>query len=195
MKHKAVIIYFLFGFVLQSCSSHFAPVVVQEYLGDYELICSTASEQSVVRIAGDEEPGERLFLVGQVVDQETKEPISGAKIFFYQADHEGHYDSRFIGMPSLARISGSVKTDVNGCFILQTIIPGNYPDQIDGKHIHAKMKAPGYPTWNMEFLFEGYFDGDLRQEYEDRGDGIILNPVETLLPGIFIAECELEMGN
>jgi catechol 1,2-dioxygenase len=193
MQCQRVIVALFLGLLIQGCRSHYEPVNIQDYIADYELICQPASDQSVIRIVGEEEVGERLFLVGQLVDETTKQPIGGAKIFFFQANYDGVYDSRFIGMPSFARISGSLRTDANGCFIVKTIIPGNYPDQVDGKHIHARIKAPGYPTWKMEFLFEGHLDDALRQEYLTRGDGVILNPVETLMPGIFLAESRLEI--
>lgn len=119
--------------------------------------------------------GDQLVIYGQVIDQATDEPIDDAELFFYQADEHGEYNSVLLGMPSFAKIRGSLHTGKNGCFKLETIVPGNYPDQQDGKHIHVIADAKGYEKWKFEFLFKGWINESTLAGIEINGDAIILD--------------------
>lgn len=133
------------------------------------------SSRTFVKLSEDDEPGENLILFGKVIDYGTGLPIIDANLYFYQADSGGLYNSTFLGMPSFAKIRGKIRTNTNGCFIVKTIVPGNYPDQADGKHIHVIAKAKGYKKWTFEFLFEGSISESLRKEVKENNDAIILN--------------------
>ena len=135
----------------------------------------SVGKSSRIKIANEYESGERLEINGTVVN-ESGFPIKGVELFFYQANSNGEYESTFFGMPSFARLRGKAYTDENGNFQLASIIPGNYPGESDGKHIHAIAKAKGYKEWRFEFLFEGWVTESLRNEIAKNNDGIILDP-------------------
>ena len=134
----------------------------------------TYSDLGFVQLADKDESGEKLIIYGRVIDAISGQTIKNANLFFYQAGNDGNYNSSFIGMPSFARIRGKVKTNADGCFKIKTIVPGNYPGQIDGKHIHVIAKAKGYEKWMFEFLFEGWISENLRKEIQQNNDAIIL---------------------
>ena len=136
---------------------------------------SQCQNTKVLNLVDDDEPGERLMIYGKVVDRATKQPIINANLFFYQADTNGNYKSTFFGMPSYAKIRGKITTDNHGCFQVLTIVPGNYPGQNDGKHIHVIAKAKGHHKWQFEFLFEGWISENLRKEIKSNNDAIILD--------------------
>lgn len=138
---------------------------------NYDKQCQ---DTKVLSLIDADEHGERLIIHGKVIDAETGKPIK-ANLFFYQADANGNYNSTFFGMPSYAKIRGEITTDANGCFSVLTIVPGNYPGQIDGKHIHAIAKTKGFQKWEFEFLFEGWISPNLREEIKTNNDAIILN--------------------
>ena len=115
-----------------------------------------------VQLADSSDLGQRLIIYGKVIDKDDNTPIAGATLVFYQADHQGNYNSTMMGMPSFAKIRGKVRSEANGCYLVHTIVPGNYPGEVDGKHIHASAKAKGYNKWTFEFLFEGHINEQLR---------------------------------
>ncbi|MEQ8906857.1 hypothetical protein [Ekhidna sp.] len=132
--------------------------------------CNTGEGEIIL---SKDEPGERIVIKGLVVDAETLEPIK-ASLFLYQADTSGNYNSTLLGMPSYAKIRGKLATDNSGSFLIETIVPGNYPGEVDGKHIHVVARARGYEEWKFEFLFEGWVSDDLRKEIAVNKDAIIL---------------------
>lgn len=131
-------------------------------------------QNGFVQLSDTKEPGDKLTIYGKVLDASTNQPIANANLFLYQAGTDGNYSSTFLGMPSYARIRGKTKTGPEGCFKIQTVMPGNYPGQLDGKHIHVEVKARGYEKWNFEFLFEGFVSESLRVEINQNNDAIIL---------------------
>lgn len=128
-----------------------------------------------IQLTDPDQSGEQLIIYGQVINSETGEPIENAQVSLYQADVSGNYNSTFFGMPSYAKIRGSLKTDSDGCFKVKTIVPGNYPGETDGKHIHVIANAGGYEKWSFEFLFEGWVSESLRKEVLKNKDAIILD--------------------
>ncbi len=140
----------------------------------------TNSDLGFAQLINKEESGEKLVIYGKVIDKISGQALDNASLFFYQADSNGEYNSTFIGMPSYAKIRGKIKTNTNGCFKIETIVPGNYPGQTDGKHIHVIANAKGYEKWTFEFLFDGWVSESLRREVNQKNDAIILNLLEKV---------------
>lgn len=92
----------------------------------------------------DGAPGEPLTLTGFVYDENCK-PIANAWIDFWQADGEGNYDN------SGYRLRGHQYTDASGKYILQTVIPGEYPGRTP--HIHLKIRASDNSPLTTSQLF------------------------------------------
>lgn len=80
----------------------------------------------------EEIPGEKLTLTGFVFDQDCK-PIANAWLDFWQADGEGNYDNQGF------KLRGHQFTEAKGKYILETVIPGEYPGRTP--HIHVKVRA------------------------------------------------------
>ena len=74
-----------------------------------------------------------LLLTGQVMTTAC-EPMVGAVVDVWQADENGEYDN--IGY----RMRGRVTTDAEGRYVLETVIPGEYPGRTP--HIHVKVVSP-----------------------------------------------------
>ena len=80
----------------------------------------------------DNSSGEAFLLTGYVLDTNCQ-PIAHAWIDFWQADSSGNYDN--IGY----QLRGHQYSDENGKYVLQTVIPGEYPGRTP--HIHLKIRA------------------------------------------------------
>jgi hydroxyquinol 1,2-dioxygenase len=102
-------------------------------------------------------PGEPCYVSGSVRSVAGK-PISGATLDIWQADGDGHYDAQHGGDEPWMR--GIFKSDANGNFVVQTVLPVPYSIPMDGSvgeimarttispmrpsHIHFLIDAPGY---------------------------------------------------
>jgi protocatechuate 3,4-dioxygenase beta subunit len=90
--------------------------------------------------------GTVLTITGRVLSTGCQ-PISQAKLDFWQADDSGAYDN--IGY----RLRGHQFTDDSGRFTLQTIVPGLYPGRT--RHIHVKAQAPNREVLTTQLYFPG----------------------------------------
>jgi protocatechuate 3,4-dioxygenase beta subunit len=69
------------------------------------------------------EPGApRLLLEGVVTDASTGQPLAGAELDFWHADHKGIYDRKG------QHLRGIVPTDANGRYSLRTLLPNDYSE-------------------------------------------------------------------
>jgi protocatechuate 3,4-dioxygenase beta subunit len=113
-------------------------------------------------------PGTRLVLTGYVLDTDC-EPVPGAWIDFWQADSQGVYDNTGY------TLRGHQYADDAGRFVLETIVPGNYPGRTE--HLHVKVQAPGGPALTTQLYFpdasqnrsDRLFDQDLLLQITSEG--------------------------
>lgn len=113
-----------------------------------------------IKIAGPDEKGDFLKISGKVLGFEC-EPLSDAIVDVWQADHEGYYDNsgffrRF--NPKEFRLRGRMKTDQEGRYEYETILPGPYKIGFDSwrpKHIHYIVSKPGFESLTTQLYFGG----------------------------------------
>ncbi|MBM4427040.1 MAG: intradiol ring-cleavage dioxygenase [Chloroflexi bacterium] len=89
--------------------------------------------------------GEMLILIGYVLD-ENCQPISGARLDFWQADTNGDYDN--LGYT----LRGNQYTDAQGRYYLETVLPGLYGSR-PIEHIHVKVQAPNGEMLTSQLYF------------------------------------------
>lgn len=101
--------------------------------------------------------GNRMTLSGRVLDADCR-PVPGALLDFWQADGSGNYDNEGY------RLRGHQFSDSNGAFLLETVVPGEYPGRTP--HLHVRIKGgrgpvltsqlyfPGHPKNGPDFLFD-----------------------------------------
>jgi protocatechuate 3,4-dioxygenase beta subunit len=94
--------------------------------------------------------GTKLTLSGRVLSRKC-EPIPGALVEVWQADHEGAYDNEGYGFRA------KMQCDEEGVFVLQSIIPGRYlnGERYRPAHLHLKLAAPGARPLTTQLYFEG----------------------------------------
>jgi protocatechuate 3,4-dioxygenase beta subunit len=90
--------------------------------------------------------GERLTVEGYVLTAACA-PVVHARVDFWQADANGHYDD------SGNRLRSHQFTDAKGRYHLETILPGAYPGRT--RHLHVKVRAPGGSVLTTELYFPG----------------------------------------
>jgi protocatechuate 3,4-dioxygenase beta subunit len=113
-----------------------------------------------VRIAADDEPGERLVVSGTVYDLDGRAPAPGVLLYAYHTDVTGYYTQRGgergNGLRH-GRLRGWVRTDASGRYELQTIRPAPYPGRRDPAHIHMTVTPPGRAEYYVDDV---WFEGD-----------------------------------
>jgi len=90
--------------------------------------------------------GTRLALSGRVLSRDCR-PSSGARLDFWQADSSGTYDNAGY------RLRGNQRSGPDGRYVLETIVPGEYPGRTE--HIHVKVQAPGSRALTTQLYFPG----------------------------------------
>jgi len=94
--------------------------------------------------------GERLIITGKVMDMRCQ-PLKGAILDIWQANSTGEYDHKGF------TLRGKVKTNNDGVYLIDTIIPKEYGqgDITRPGHIHLKVGVPNQPTLTTQLYFEG----------------------------------------
>jgi protocatechuate 3,4-dioxygenase beta subunit len=119
------------------------------------------------------EPGTRapkLVVAGQVLSRDCR-PIKGALLEFWHADEHGDYDNRGY------RYRGHQFADAEGRYLLETILPAEYPGR--ARHIHVKVQPPGGRVLTTQLYFpndrsnarDGLFRPELVMQMKDRAQG------------------------
>ncbi len=125
-----------------------------------------------IRLAADDEPGQKLMLRGRVLSEDCRTPLPGTMIEIWHANDKGFYDKKqpgdFLEPSPPFHLRGLMRADAEGRYEVQTIVPGAYPippgvpglEQYGGltraRHIHIKV----YPFLNMALTTQLYFNGD-----------------------------------
>ncbi|HYU32858.1 MAG TPA: hypothetical protein VEW48_11910 [Thermoanaerobaculia bacterium] len=106
------------------------------------------------------EPGTKLLISGTVTDQSGR-PVAGAGLHVYQTDASGRYTLERSMDEAHARLSGRIRTDDGGHFVLRTIRPGGYPKPLKlgdrerkiPAHIHIDITAAGHAERRLQVVF------------------------------------------
>ncbi|MGQ0383706.1 MAG: dioxygenase family protein [Gammaproteobacteria bacterium] len=129
------------------------------------------------KLAGPDEPGQRLILSGMVRGPDCKTPLPGTLIEVWQANHAGHYDTATPGNftdDGNFHLRGMLATDSGGRYEIETVVPGSYPippglpglEQYAGltraAHIHFRVIHGLHVPVTTQLYFQGdpYLAGD-----------------------------------
>lgn len=115
-------------------------------------------QANAITLVDPDEPGERIRLLGHVVDQASGEPLAGALVQLFHTDASGEYRPGMDagGGAGNPRLFGFVRADAEGRFTVDTIMPERYPNSTVPRHVHYKVEVEGRPL----FASECFFDAD-----------------------------------
>ena len=110
-------------------------------------------------IAHADEPGQRLFVSGRILQNDCETPISGAMLEIWHANDAGCYSINLdcnTGNPEddEYNLRGKMFSNANGQYAFETILPGNYASR--PLHIHIKITTPDGEV----LVSQIYFDND-----------------------------------
>jgi hydroxyquinol 1,2-dioxygenase len=95
-------------------------------------------------IAQRDTTGVPTLVAGRVLDLDGK-PVAGAELDVWQTQSNGLYDSQDERLDGL-HMRGKFRTDSEGCYLIRTVRPVNYPIPSDGP-VGAMLKATGRHPW------------------------------------------------
>mgnify|MGYP002725515442 CR=1 FL=1 len=109
-------------------------------------------------LAHPDEPGQRLFISGRVLQSDCETPISGAMVEVWHANDAGCYSYNFecsTGNPEEDEynLRGKLFSNENGQYAFETILPGIYANR--PMHIHIKITIPDGQVLVSQLYFEG----------------------------------------
>jgi len=109
-------------------------------------------------IADRDHTGTPALVSGRVLDLDGK-PVAGAVLDVWQAQTNGLYDSQDQALDGL-HMRGKFHSDAEGCYLIRTVLPVNYPIPSDGP-VGRMLKATGRHPWrpaHIHFVVsaEGY---------------------------------------
>lgn len=112
--------------------------------------------------------GQKFVMAGRVVDTDGK-PVPNVVMDFWNADHSGQYDIKNPNQamaPGDFSFRGLLKTDANGAYSVETVVPGKYRvppklpgfEEFDGllrpSHVHLMTSHNGTVPLITQFYFE-----------------------------------------
>lgn len=111
-----------------------------------------APNQASLRATSD--PGVPLSVAGAVFSF-AGNPLPGAKIEIWQADHKGIYDLDGY------RFRAALASGSKGEYSFDSVLPGHYPSRVC-QHIHYLVTAPGHKPLVTQLCFatDPVFEGD-----------------------------------
>lgn len=123
------------------------------------------------KLAGPDEPGERLILTGTVYGSgDCSRPLPNALIEVWQANSAGLYDTNTPGNfteASTFHLRGMMYTNEKGQYEIETVMPGRYPvppglvglEQYGGltrpAHIHFRVTESVHVPLTTQLYFKG----------------------------------------
>jgi catechol 1,2-dioxygenase len=123
------------------------------------------------RLAGPEEPGDRLIVTGTVFSSDCRTPVAGALIEVWQANSAGLYDTNkpgnFTEVASF-HLRGMMYTNEKGQYAIETIVPGRYPvpPNLPGLEKYGGITRPAHihfrvmDSLHVPLTTQLYFKGD-----------------------------------
>lgn len=123
------------------------------------------------RLAGPDEPGDRLVLSGTVLSADCRTPLPGALIEVWQANQAGLYDTSKPGNfteTTSFHLRGMLYSNEQGQYEIETIVPGRYPipPNLPGLEQFAGMTRPAHihlrvmESLHVPLTTQLYFKGD-----------------------------------
>lgn len=111
--------------------------------------CNLSAEATV---AGPEEPGERLQLSGRVYQSDGQSPAADVLIYLHQTHAGGRYEggSGTHWARRHGRLRAWVRTDAEGRYAFDTIVPGRYPGSDEPAHLHLTVHESGRPPYYLD---------------------------------------------
>lgn len=103
-------------------------------------------------ITDDDEPGEKLILCLTFINADSKKALSNQQVKFYHTSKNGNYEPVDPNDESTARLNGSAITDDSGKIYIESILPGDYGNSENNRHIHSSVYGAKPEAYDIFFI-------------------------------------------
>jgi len=126
-------------------------ITTLDYYGEGPFYTDNPPIKDDGKIAGPNEPGQRIRISGRVTNLDCSEMLAGTIIDVWHANDAGQYDNTGYNL------RGQVIANAQGFYMFETILPGKYLNgsKFRPSHIHFKITPPGFPTLTTQLYFKG----------------------------------------
>lgn len=126
----------------------------QDYYGPGPFYTDNPPMLENFKLAGDNEPGERVIVSGRILNLECSEFIPDTIVDVWHANNAGEYDNQGYNL------RGYTKSNEQGFYLFETIRPGKYLNgsKYRPSHIHFKITPPQFQSLTTQMYFEGDTD-------------------------------------
>ncbi|MEM5564759.1 hypothetical protein WNY78_06570 [Psychroserpens sp. AS72] len=150
------------------------------------------NNDNIATIANENENGKQLVLCLTYITKETKEIINNQKVFFYQATAQGEYEQIDPNNESTARLNAFAITDKKGRIFVKTVLPGDYGNTDDNRHIHSTVSGAKPEAYDIHF--RQYANNNL-QNFIKNSDQHFLANLKYTKDSILVAFMTIEPKN
>lgn len=112
------------------------------------------NDTNKIIIADKNEPGEKLILCLTFLDKDSKKALSNQRVSFYHTSSVGEYEPSNPNDETTARLNGTAMTTESGKIYVKTILPGDYGNSENNRHIHTNVygaKPEAYDIFFKQF--------------------------------------------
>ncbi len=122
-----------------------------DFYGEGPFYTDNPPEIQASQLASNNEVGQRMIISGRVYNLDCSEFIPNTVVDVWHANDAGQYDNAGFNL------RGKVKTNDQGFYLFETILPGKYLNggEFRPSHIHFKITPPGFETITTQLYFEG----------------------------------------
>jgi hypothetical protein len=181
---KKLIAILLMSFLLTQCSGDKTfPYLTQKEIEDLKSY-ESLEDIHQVQISNSKEAGKELWLCLEFVSESDKSPLKNQKIKLYHTSSEGEYDPSDPNDESTARLNGTGFTNVRGQIFVQTILPGDFGESKNNRHIHTTVFDAGPEAYDIFFT---QYSGGIGKILNSGNDQLFYADLKQTLNGTLVA--------
>lgn len=145
-----------------------------------------------VQISDSNEAGQKLWLCLIFVSKSDKKPLKNQKIKLYHTSSEGEYEPSDPNDESTARLNGTVITNANGQIFVKTILPGDYGESKNNRHIHTTVFDARPEAYDIFFM---QYSGGMGKIMNSGNDQLFYADLKQTSKNTLVAFLTIEVKN
>lgn len=145
-----------------------------------------------VQISESSEAGQKLWLCLNFVSKSDKNPLNNQKIKLYHTSSEGEYEPSDPNDESTARLNGTVITNTSGQIFVKTILPGDYGESKNNRHIHTTVFDARPEAYDIFFT---QYSGGMGKMMNSGNDQLFYADLKQTADSTLVAFLTMEVKN
>lgn len=187
------LILIIFSLSIINCSIDRTIIEVSEVENNTLILFQKLPSKSVLKIASEDEPGEKLILCLTFIDKESRKNLSNQLVKFYHTSTNGNYEPTDPNDESSARLNGKSLTNDKGQVYIETILPGDYGSSDDNRHVHTTVIGAKPEAYDI--FFKQYSGGGIGSYLDSGNDQMFMADLKKTKENQLICFLTIEVKN